>query len=241
MRHIFALAAILLCSTDVLANQRILSDAEIRNVLVGQSILYADYSASTFGRDGTYSYVAANNVYYKGRYAIADGKVCLLIEGTAKQCESVGADGLGLYLQTPSGAQLRFALHAPFEPQIITKLCDLPVAYTVQPPPYGVPEALRAYSGTWIGKWDFGMCAAVVFESIAANGTASLIYVNGSLGAEYPVKPGVRRMTVGAVGDKFSDGGRTSALELKRFGQNELVVTHWASGGVTTARLTGRH
>jgi hypothetical protein len=240
MKAALLLAAVLLTATGVLAAQQTLGDAEIHDLLVGRSIVYADYSASTFGRDGAYSYVAANNVYYKGRYSIAEGKLCLSVDGVGKQCGAVGANALGLYLQTSSGAQLRFILRSPLEPQVVTRLCDTPLAYTVQTPQYGVSEMLRAYSGTWVGKWDFGMCAAVVFESIPASGPASIIYVNGSFGAEYPIKPGVRRMTVGAVGDKFTDGGRTTSLEFRRAGQDELVITSWGRGGVTTARLTRR-
>ncbi len=44
--------------------------------------------------------------------------------------------------------------------------CEQTVEYTVQPPGADVPEALRGFSGIWIGKMDTGLCIATVVQSI---------------------------------------------------------------------------
>jgi hypothetical protein len=68
--------------------------------------------------------------------------------------------------------------------QVTTKLCRQDVTYEIKAPKADVPEEARPLLGVWHGAWDNLLCAAVVVEEVEANGSATIVYVNGvGLGA----------------------------------------------------------
>jgi hypothetical protein len=58
---VFAIAAL---PIHAALSQQLLDEGRIRDLLVGKSALFADYSVATYGTDGGYSYVAANNLFF---------------------------------------------------------------------------------------------------------------------------------------------------------------------------------
>ena len=60
------------------------------------------------------------------------------------------------------------------------KACGLTLEYKAEPPGPDVPAAMRAFSGVWVGAFDYGMCIGMVVESIRPNGTVRLLRFNGS-------------------------------------------------------------
>ncbi len=238
MRHLFAraLSLCLVAAVVPAVAEPGSDDQRIKDMLVGRSAVFADYSVATYGTDGGYSYVAANNMHYKGRYTLAGDKLCITIEHGEARCDRVGIDQYGPYLFTKAGEQLRFGTRAPMSWQTMTTLCGVPVAYTVQPPAGNVPKEVAAFSGTWVGKWDYGMCGALVVESVQPNGVATVIYVNGSFNAGQSFKAGAVRFRATIVDNKLSDGGKTSSFDATLNG-NELAVRRTGPPGAGTARF----
>lgn len=216
--------------------QQLLGDPAIRDLLVGKSALFADYSVATYGGDGSYNYVAAINLNFRGRYTISGGKLCLMIKQDANRCDSVGQDGSGTYLLSSDGLPLRFAATTAIVAQTTQTLCGESIAYDVQPAAADIPENIRAFSGTWAGKWDYGLCGALIVESVKADGVASLIYVNGSFGGLNPIKAGSTRFMGTITGDTLIDGGLI--FKAIRRGPGSLYVTRSDTRAVTTATFT---
>ncbi len=223
LRQLFVLGFALGCLPLATATaQQRLGDAEARTILAGQSVLFADNSIAKYGVDGSYTYVAANNLLFRGKYSIADGRLCLQLDSGTKRCDWLERDRLGLYLKSAEGVPLRFAVTNASMPQNTTSLCGVPVAYSVYPPAPGVPQNVRAFSGVWVGKWDYGMCSALIVESVRADGSATLIYVNGSMGGEYSMKSGAIRFAGKIDGAKLSNGQKAYFTEYVMVGPNEL-------------------
>jgi hypothetical protein len=238
MRPAFLAAiALMVLSAAAAYAQQALDDTQIRALLAGKSALYVDYSVSTYGTDGSYSYLAANNLYFKGKYGIGSGKVCVTFDDGQRRCDAVGKDAQGVYLRDSAGRQLRLAVREPMAPQTVTTLCGVPVAYTIKPPAADVPADLAAFSGTWFGAWNYGMCAALVVESIRADGTATVIYVNGAHAAD-GFKAGSMRFAAIVRGGHLSDGGTTTSFEAAMVGPDELSAKRIGPPGAGTARFT---
>src|SRR5215472_6221406 len=54
-----------------------------------------------------------------------------------------------------------------------------------------VPQTLRRFLGVWSdAAWDARTCAALIVEDVQPDGTASIVYVYGPLGASSPVRGG---------------------------------------------------
>src|SRR5205085_12423729 len=117
-------------------------------------------------------------------------------------------------------------------------LCGMPVAYSILPPAANLPESTRAMSGAWVGKWDYGLCSALIVESVKADGTASMVYVNGSFGGEAPIKEGVSRFQGRIAGDTLTNDQQTFKVVLR--GRDELAGTSTGLHGVSTAKFV-RH
>lgn len=100
--------------------------------------------------------------------------------------------------------------------------CEQTVEYKLQPP--NSPTA-STFSGVWVGKWDTGLCGAVVVESIEANGTARLLYLNGSIGGQYSTKAGNRRFPGKIEGNKLTASGNNVTIEYVQSGPTELAGT----------------
>lgn len=104
--------------------------------------------------------------------------------------------------------------------------CEQTVEYTIQPPGTDVPETLRGFSGVWIGKMDTGLCIATIVNSISPDGSAQITYVNGSMGGQYPVKAGNRKITAKIVGGKLTTSGSNVSTDYTLRGTNELVFSY---------------
>ncbi len=213
-----------------------LDDAAIRAMVVGKAAVFEDYSIAIYGEDGGYAYVAANNLYFRGKYKIADGKLCFSIDGGQMRCDALRADGQGPYLVAPSGEVFRFAVRrAP--PLQVSTLCGVDVAYTVYPPSSDVPRNVADFSGAWIGTWDYGMCGAMIVESVKADGSASAIYINGEFGQDQSFKAGAVRFRARIVGKTLSDGGTQTRFDAVMSGANELAITRVGPPGQGKARF----
>lgn len=219
--------------------QESLNDTQITGLLAGKSALFADHSLVTYSTDGSYTYVAPNNIYYKGRYTVSGGKLCLTLEHGKNRCDQVGRDSFGPYLFTAADDHRHFTIHLTTSPLTFTTLCGVPVAYTVYPPAPSVPADVAAFSGTWIGQWDSGICGALVVESILPNGLATVIYVNGEYGLGSNIKPGAVRFQARIMDSVLSDGGRTTGFEATLKG-NELSARRTGGPGAGTAKFTKR-
>ncbi|MBS0527115.1 MAG: hypothetical protein JSS04_26035, partial [Proteobacteria bacterium] len=168
MRTILSVLLAMAASLGVARAEPALDDSRINALLVGKSAVFGDGSISTYNANGSYSYVAANNRHYTGKYTVSKGKVCLAIDGGERRCDTVASDANGMFLVNAAGEPLRFTLQPPIVLQNVTTLCGVPMAYNVYPPPDYLPADVKAFSGTWIGKWDYGMCGAMIVESIKA-------------------------------------------------------------------------
>jgi len=61
--------------------------------------------------------------------------------------------------------------------------CEQPVAVRVAPPD-AVPERFRPFVGLWSdASWTPQLCAALIVENVAPDGTATIVYVFGPMGA----------------------------------------------------------
>jgi hypothetical protein len=228
--------ALMAVSAAAAQGQQALDDAQIRELLAGKSALFADYSVSTYGADGSYSYLAANNLHFKGKYVIGGGKVCVTFDDGQRRCDAVSKDAQGPYLRDSAGRQLRLAVRAPMTSGTVTTLCGVPVAYTIKPPAADVPADLSAFSGIWVGTWNYGMCAALVVESIQADGTATVIYVNGAHAPD-GFKAGSFRFAAIIKGNRLSDGGTTASFEAMMGSPNELSAKRIGPPGAGTAKF----
>jgi hypothetical protein len=186
---LISLATLAILAAGPARAQEQLNDAQITALLAGKSVLFVDYSLATYGADGSYTYIAANNIYYRGKYVIADSKLCLKLEHGKDRCDRVGRDSFGPYLFTTADDHRRFTVHLTTSPLTTTTLCGVPLAYTVYPPPSHVPAEIAAFSGTWVGTWDYGMCAALIVDRVKPNGAATAVYINGEHAAK-GFKPG---------------------------------------------------
>ncbi len=207
LRQLLVCAASLICFLSGESQaQQALTEEQTKALLVGRSVIFVDYSLAKYDADGAYTYVAANNLLFTGKYTITSNRLCLNLDNGTTRCDALLYDRFGVFMQTETGAQLRFSTTLIPLPQHRTKLCDVPVAYNIYPPPAGVPDNVRAFSGVWTGKWDYGLCSALIVESVQVNGTATLIYVNGALGGEHSIKPGATRFVGKIDGNKLTNG-----------------------------------
>jgi len=203
--------------------------SEIRSLLLGKSALFADYSVSEYLPDGRYSYVAANNLLFRGRYAIEGNKLCLALDDEPRFCQRVGIDSLGLFMLTDAGIRFRFSIAAGVMPRETATLCGVPVAYNLVTPAVDVPEKARAFAGVWTGQWKDGLCSALIVESVQANGHASLIYVHGSRSGAQPLKAGTLRLAGTIAGNRLTNGVPESYMEYV-LRNNELSGSYSLSG-----------
>lgn len=94
--------------------------------------------------------------------------------------------------------------------------CEHSLPYAIETPMSDVPEAVKAFSGVWVGKWDGGLCAALAIESIAAGGTARFLYTNGSLPQMHVTRQSGRYAGQAKDGKlAFSRNGVTMEFTLK--------------------------
>lgn len=109
--------------------------------------------------------------------------------------------------------------------------CEQSIEYKVQAPGAQVPANLQGFSGVWTGKWDSGLCSALVVEGIEPDGTARLLYVNGSMGGQYPVKAGNRRFSGKIAGNKLTAAGSLVTIEYTLRSPGELSATYTSQYG----------
>lgn len=106
--------------------------------------------------------------------------------------------------------------------------CDQSLEYKIQPPVGGTGAG---FSGVWVGKWDTGLCGALVVESIEPNGSARLLYVNGSMGGQYSMKAGNRRFPGKIDGNKLTAAGQSITIEYILRSPTELAGTYTSQYG----------
>ena len=86
--------------------------------------------------------------------------------------------------------------------------CEQPVAVRVAPPD-AVPERFRPFVGLWSdASWTPQLCAALIVENVAPDGTATIVYVFGPMGAS-------PRSPRGAVGGILHGTGVVRDGELR--------------------------
>ena len=86
------------------------------------------------------------------------------------------------------------------EPQPGRVFCEQSVSYRLADPST-VPESYHRFLGAWTdAAWDANTCAALVVDDVKPDGTASIIYVYGPLGANSHVAGGVLHGT-GIISD----------------------------------------
>jgi hypothetical protein len=237
-RIILPTIALIALSSGAARAQPALPDAEIRDLVAGKSALFTDYSVATYGADGSYSYLAANNLYFRGTYTIAAGRLCLTLDNGQNRCDAVARDGQGIFLRDRAGQQLRFSARPVMTPQVVSTLCGVPVAYTVKPPAADVPAEIATFSGTWVGSWDYGMCAALIVESVWPDGAATVIYVNGAHDQKQTFKAGSLRFAATIKSNWLSDGGTTTAFDAVMKTPSELAAKRIGPPGAGTAQFT---
>ncbi|HEY6979493.1 hypothetical protein [Reyranella sp.] len=219
--------------------EQLFDNAAIRTLLVGKSALFSDYSVSEYRADGQYRYVAANNLLFRGRYTVEGDRLCLALSDETRFCERVGLDAQGLFMLVDGGARFRFSMATGIMPRETATLCGLPVAFNATPPAAGVPEQARAFSGVWTGKWDDGLCSALIVESVHPNGYASLIYVHGAMGGARPVAAGALRLSGAIAGSKLTNGVQGSYMEYVLH-DNELLGNYSIPGSAARGRFHRR-
>jgi hypothetical protein len=88
-------------------------------------------------------------------------------------------------------AHARAQTPPPAEPESGRVFCEQNVSYRIEDPAM-VAEPYRRFLGAWSdAAWDANTCAALIVQSIAPDGTASIIYVYGPLGSGAPGPGGV--------------------------------------------------
>ena len=102
------------------------------------------------------------------------------------------ARGIGLALLLAPAAAAAQQPPAPPEARIF---CDQAVDIRVAPQAE-IKQSYRRFLGIWSdAAWDPQTCAALVVENVAADGTATIVYVYGSLESEARRPGGVLRGT----------------------------------------------
>ena len=128
---------------------------------------------------------------------------------------------------------------APARAEILD-ICEQKISYTIEPMDAQVPEALRAFSGIWVGNWESRICSALVVEAVAADGTVRIIYIHGTVTGPGPLKPGKDRLTGKIVGNKLTAKGSVVSYEYILRSPNELSGKHIASWGTLTGKFSRR-
>jgi hypothetical protein len=109
-------------------------------------------------------------------------------------------------------------------------LCEQDVKFELATPDAKTPSDMAAFQGVWLGKID-ALCSALIVENVAADGSVTAIYVNGTYGPWRITQPGNYR-TKG----KIKDGVLTinlpnaSEVQYKITGQNTLGGTYVSRG-----------
>lgn len=85
-------------------------------------------------------------------------------------------------------------------PQSGRVFCEQSVSYRIADPAT-VPESYRRFLGAWSdAAWNPNSCAALIVDNVDPDGTASIIYVYGPLGANTP-RPGGTLHGTGIIRD----------------------------------------
>ena len=93
------------------------------------------------------------------------------------------------------------------------KVCEQTIDYAIVPPAANMAENLRAFSGVWVGKWDIGLCSAIIVENVQPDGGANILYVTGSQGSS-GIKAGRYRYSAKIVGDTLTAVGGSTTIEF---------------------------
>lgn len=239
--YLSVLLASLLVSSMAHAQQP-MTDDELKSMLVGHSSAFSDGGLARYRPDGTYSFTAPNGKIWTGKWSIAGGRVCYDFEQGGSRCDKYFRDTTGPYLINSRGNQYRFTTAAldavpASSPATTLKVCEQTVSYSVHQPTPDVPAGIRAFSGAWTGKWDMGLCAALIVESVSSNGAARIAYVNGSFN-QYGIRPATNHWAAKIVGNTLTSSGRSATLEFTSRSEGELAGRFTSQYGQNSGTFT---
>lgn len=123
--------------------------------------------------------------------------------------------------------------------------CDQRLEYALAAPAPGAPAEARAFSGVWAGNWAYGasdesvgpLCAALIIESVAADGTAGVLYIWGK--NENVRTPGNARHTARISGGTLSWAEGRTSYSFRMSGAT-LNATRRTPEGFESGRLSKR-
>jgi len=85
---------------------RKLSEAELRSMLAGKSIIVADGRKLEYGRSGSYQETRNGQAIAVGTYQIRDVSVCVQFTTGLTRCDSIVQDGDRLFVEDRNGQRL---------------------------------------------------------------------------------------------------------------------------------------
>lgn len=110
--------------------------------------------------------------------------------------------------------------------------CDQKIDYKIQ-------SAKGDFGGAWVGKWDTGLCGAIIVESIDPSGTiASVIYVWGSVTGQYSMKAGNRRETARIDGNKLTVKNNSMTAEFVLSNASTAAGTYTSRYGLNRGHFS---
>lgn len=115
----------------------------------------------------------------------------------------------------------------------------LPDDVSIVPPAENVPDALRRFSGAWIGKWAEEMDHVLVVEEVQASGKATIVYAWGD-SSRWKITRGWTRTTATISGDgidvdRFRNGAE---VDYKLEDPDTLSGDYWRRGYLTEGTFT---
>ena len=234
-RAFLCTVASFLCSIGSAFGQQPLSEEELREDIAGKTLLWSRGSTMAFQADGQFVLSARNGRTATGKWTLSGNELCHLQDSGARACSQFYKDAEGTYSATSSGRKFRLASADKIGPitGILTE-CEQHRHFAIQPPAADVPANTRTFSGTWIGTWDNGLCAAVVIENVSSLGTARLLYVNGTLPRE-GIRAGSSRFDGTIVGSTIVAKRAAFTLQLTIHGTTELNGRFLSSYGQASA------
>lgn len=110
MKHAFALLALLASPAFAdghRADDAILDQSGMSDLLTGKVVTFFDGSKSTYASDGSYGYTYTDDgPVWRGEYTLSDGsRVCVVFENGESRCDMFVMDGARAVLITRDGTR----------------------------------------------------------------------------------------------------------------------------------------
>ncbi|MBN9088368.1 MAG: hypothetical protein J0J01_15795 [Reyranella sp.] len=84
---------------------RPLTDDEIKARFVGKTVDWRGGLRADYRTDGSYEVVVESRPSSKGKYAIANGQICVTFDDGRSRCDKINVDSRGLFMITATGAK----------------------------------------------------------------------------------------------------------------------------------------